>query len=161
MLKKILGKFRALYALAFGSKKLKYFNPDMPVITDEESSKIITELLQGNKAFMISRFGNVEFGAVHFFKATRGFRKYWNFVNGKVEDLKWPKAIQQRMEMNAGFFPPENLLLDRFASKMLEDIKKLLNARLNQHTDGPAFINQWKNSLNHFKKNNIKIIDDL
>ena len=46
-------------------------------------------------------------------------------------------------------------------SKMLEEIKKLLNAWLDQHTDGPAFVNQWKNSLNHFKKNNIKIVEDL
>ena len=44
---------------------------------------------------------------------------------------------------------------------MLEEIKKLLNARLDQHTDGPGFVNQWKNSLNYFKKNNITIIDDL
>ena len=46
-------------------------------------------------------------------------------------------------------------------SKMSEEIKKLLNARLDQHTDGPVFMNQWKSLPNHFKKNNIKTIDNL
>ena len=45
-------------------------------------------------------------------------------------------------------------------NRMLEEVKKLLNVRLDTHTSGPEFVHQWKNSINYFKKHNIKIIED-
>jgi hypothetical protein len=75
---------------------------------------------------MVARFGAVELGCVLNYTAIRSTDPRWRkaaaFVRGEAEAFWWRDSTLRQMHRNAGFFPPDPALFDRFAELMLADM---------------------------------------
>jgi hypothetical protein len=113
--RKIAGK------IGFGPKSVysryKYID-----YTGDEASTLIREKLLAPEPAMIARFGTSELFAVlnAISLQRKGAGKYFRYVTGSHPFLRWDPKVMQGIFVNAGFFPADTKLLDRYAELMID-----------------------------------------
>lgn len=82
-----------------------------PIADKERGNKLISDMIVSGKPFMITRLGSVELGCIVGFLGKQ--------ILGKQ---KYKDKTVAAMVNNAGFFPGDEELLDRFCRLMLEEM---------------------------------------
>jgi hypothetical protein len=98
-----------------------------PDVTRQAASDLIRDRLLGDDPVMIARLGAVELGClVNYLSIHRRapiLGKWLDYVRGRTAAFWWEEGTLASMAQNAGFFPADPLLLDRFSAQMLEDTR--------------------------------------
>ena len=75
---------------------------------------------------MIARFGSVELNALcNALAVSAPDHSAWDFIRGRQPAWWWNRKGMEEMQANAGFFPPDEEHLLRFAELMERDIRSL------------------------------------
>lgn len=86
-------------------------------IEPDEANRIFYEAILGDRPFYIGRLGSVEMECMC---------HYYYFLNrNQGSDKPYPPNVRMIMNINAGFFPPEDRLLDEFARRYDKDLKEM------------------------------------
>ena len=118
---------RLEYELAYARKiyykvKQRYLHIDnlrnhysgKSILNNAQGNNEISNLLEGTAPFMVTRFGSIELACVV------------NFLDKKMRGAKlYKEKTKFSMQNNAGFFPCEELMLDKFSQTMLNDMKEI------------------------------------
>lgn len=116
---------RSIIIALRGKKKYQY--PSMPqmTLTPAEVQDRIKAMLMDDKPCMIARFGSVELQAVvdYLYPATIG--NAWRFVKGEIPAWGYAPSTMRTMRINAGFFPSNPSMLNRFGKLMLDCMKEV------------------------------------
>ncbi|MCH2182000.1 MAG: hypothetical protein MK108_08350 [Mariniblastus sp.] len=105
--------------------------PEVPEIEccGQRASDVIFDAIQSVEPCMVSRFGSVELSgilcSIDSQADTSRIQKFKQFVNGESGFYWWTSSLKRRMHINAGFFPPEEQALNRFGSRILDDISQI------------------------------------
>ncbi len=87
------------------------------ILEDDQANRIIAESLLGAEPFFIGRLGSVELECLC---------HYLYFLNRKENrDMKYPGNVKMMMNVNAGFFPEGDEMLDRFSSLYMESLEEM------------------------------------
>lgn len=87
------------------------------VISNDMANQIILEGLTADKPFFVGRLGSVELECLS---------QYLYLLKRKTLKAKeYPQNVKMMMNINAGFFPTEDPLLDRFSELYLENLQDL------------------------------------
>lgn len=87
------------------------------VLSDEEANRQLYDALTGQEPFFAGRLGSVELECL---------THYLYFLDRKnSKGLPYPDNVKMMMNINAGFFPSENNLLDEFSSLYLKGIREM------------------------------------
>lgn len=151
----VLKVIRKIYGKTLGLKRRTFFNHIPAEYNGQESSDLIYDKLNSDKACMISRLGNVEFNCVYQFKVKNEslFNKYKKFIIGDVDGLDYSIKMKEEIQNNAGFFPPNDKNLDVYAILTISNIKNI---------DVLGSIISYENEFKSDLENSIKInFEDL
>lgn len=112
-----------IYSKIFGNCKL----PTYPrTYGDDEVSKIVSDALDSNKPFMLSRFGAVEISAVYnYIGVIAEKHSVFDYIRGKAPQWWWNEGIRRCMKDNAGFFPNTDDNLLKFGKLMLDSMQQI------------------------------------
>jgi hypothetical protein len=92
----------------------------------EAANDLITALLLKDEPVMIARLGAVELSCIANFKTINsGSRNVLDYITFKSEAFWWDQNTIAQMANNAGFFPPDIAMLERFAMLMMHDMKSV------------------------------------
>jgi hypothetical protein len=92
----------------------------------EAANHLITALLLKEEPVMIARLGAVELSCIANFKTINsGSRNVLDYITFKSEAFWWDQNTIAQMANNAGFFPPDIAMLERFAMLMMYDMKSV------------------------------------
>ncbi len=94
--------------------RLRSPNYNSKILFDQEGNDLIREMISTNLPQMYSRLGYAELACIRFYLQKRSGKK-----------KKYPKQIQFSMRNNAGYFPVNDDLLDKFSQFFLEHIKSV------------------------------------
>lgn len=84
---------------------------------DDEVNELIYNAITSQSPFFIGRLGSVELECLS---------HYLYFIErNKVKDKKYPNNVKMMMNINAGFFPPEDNLLDQFCELYLNGLENM------------------------------------
>jgi hypothetical protein len=101
----------------------------VPRLEGQAASDAIRDVVAGSDPAMIARLGSVELDCLLNHEAIQAvgsrLRKAAAFVAGRSGPFWWADSTLTGMVRNAGFFPPDPLLLERFAERMLDDMLSL------------------------------------
>lgn len=113
---------RKAYLKLSGQKRLN--SPDPDVLDKTAAATLISEKLLGDAPVMIARLGAVELSSVANFRSIqKGGKYYLEYIKGKSEAFWWDRNTMFLMANNAGFFPANPHMLEKFALQMVEDMK--------------------------------------
>jgi hypothetical protein len=99
---------------------------DRATVTEQAASDLIRDRILDDEPVLIARLGAVETGcllsylAIHEGGST--LRKSLRYIRGSATAFWWDESTVATMTQNAGFFPADPLLLDRFCARMLGDL---------------------------------------
>ena len=110
---------RALVAFR-GKRKYVFPRISRPIVPASEVQEIIRSKLSDDSPCMIARFGSVEMQAIVDYLYPPTFRNAIRFVKGECPSWGFAPSTVHTMHINAGFFPPQKELLQRFGSLMIE-----------------------------------------
>jgi hypothetical protein len=100
-----------------------------PSITHQAASDLIKERLLSDAPLMIARFGAVELNCLLQYRSISDesavLRKSLAYVSGRAPAFWWEESTLDAMTRNAGFFPRDSSLLERFSRQMLNDIHEV------------------------------------
>ena len=111
----------------------KVFHTDISFETDghfeykgEAASNLISKKLLGTEPAMICRFGCFELNCVaNYARPHQPFYKNaFDFIRGRTNYFWWEK-IYENMSVNAGFFPVNYPMTERFCKLMLDDMQQV------------------------------------
>lgn len=109
--------------------------------------------LEKNEPLMISKFGTIELAVLvqHKFFLKKNYTKsdYFEFFKGNIPSLGWKNNIDG-LCTNAGFFPNDSNLLDKYYQINIESMKQI--DILGSYCENEKF---FKKELEHSKKINI------
>ena len=93
-------------------------------VEGEAASDLIRSKLSGNEPTMICRFGCFELNCVsNYIRPQRSFYKNaFDFMRGRINYFWWEK-IFENMSVNAGFFPANYTMIERFCKLMQDDMQ--------------------------------------
>lgn len=95
----------------------------------QKSNNLIYNLLESDKPCMISRFGTIEIGIVSnylmIYKKKSLFSKILEYITDNVGLPWWDKLYFSSMKNNAGIFPENIDMLERFSKRYLQDIPEI------------------------------------
>jgi len=122
-----LGILRRIKFKFLGKKRNSFFNQNSPQYVFQEASDLIKKLLESEQPCMIARFGSVELDCLDCYKEKqkKTFKRYFRYINGNTNTLDWTETIRETMHNNAGFFPIDDLHLEKFSKLMLRSIDDL------------------------------------
>jgi hypothetical protein len=109
---------------SYGKLAMKDLNPtgSMPLEKDE-ANQLISRKLLGDTPVMIARLGAVELSSIANYKSIiSGKRNLLKYITFKSEAFWWDNNTISQMANNAGFFPSNTFMLERFAMLMMEDM---------------------------------------
>ncbi|MBR6125558.1 hypothetical protein IKQ19_18530, partial [Candidatus Saccharibacteria bacterium] len=91
------------------------------IIDPELASEMIYSLLVSDNPCMICRYGSVELNCVlNYLSIKKGGLPIFNYITNKRYQWWWNKKALGEMQNNAGFFPVEIPLIEKFSEIMLE-----------------------------------------
>jgi hypothetical protein len=115
---------RKIYMKAFLPRKDLYGSH--PVVRNQHANKLIAEAINGPKPVMVARLGAVEASCIGIYKSIHNTgNRPLNYIRGRAEAFWWEENSMSLMANNAGFFPAEPAMLERFSSLMLEDMAQV------------------------------------
>ena len=96
------------------------------LITGQAASDLIRDRLESGRPSLIGRLGATELDTLLNYRAIQApgsaAQKAYRFVTGRSEAFWWYKPNAWRMRDWSGFFPIEDVYLERFAELMLDDV---------------------------------------
>lgn len=96
------------------------------VLRNQEANKAITDAINSPQPVMIARLGAVEASCIGIYKSIHSQQnKKLNYIRGRAEAFWWEENSMKLMANNAGFFPAEPKMLERFALLMLDDMTQV------------------------------------
>jgi hypothetical protein len=99
------------------------------LMTGQAASDLIRERLAGDASTMVARFGSTELVCVLNYLAIERrastIRKSIDYVSGRDEPFWWHPNTTHSMCIASGFFPPDPVLLARYAELTLADLTQL------------------------------------
>ena len=103
------------------------FSSDNVQITGQAASDLIRQKLFSGKPAMIARFGSGELSAAlvyHFAQLPEpSARKAWRYISQEYPEFWWDRTLSRGLTRNAGFFPADETLYDRFAALLIDDMQ--------------------------------------
>lgn len=87
-----------------------------PLLSNEEANQFILESLNDKEPFFVGRLGSVELECLC---------HYLYFLRRATDHESYPNNVKMMMNMNAGFFPSEDGMLDRFSKIYIDGIKNM------------------------------------
>ncbi len=122
----ILKILRKSYKVVSLDKSRPYLTEEFADYSGQQASDIVKGMLLGDAPAMIARFGSNELTCIiNYCSIQQNSKKYFSYVQGKVEAFWWDKGMMEKMGIGAGFFPTETKALEKFAELMLSDMKEL------------------------------------
>ncbi len=91
----------------------------------DESPQLLNDYVASNDPFMIARFGFIELECIAWYLAHRDGFKPWDYIQGKGDFANWSKKSIKYLCINAGFFPQDLQLAERFCELMLDCAKEV------------------------------------
>ena len=118
----ILKCIRKIYRFVSG----KTFPDPECILNRQQANDVIYEGLGSGEPLMMSRFGSIEASCVITLMKRQAnesrLKQYWQYISDNT-DLPWmDRSFLYPIENNAGVFPANLALLERFAARYLEDI---------------------------------------
>ena len=122
--------------LKAAKKVYSFFNPENSAFgrnwkmfsSKEYSNQLIYSKLISDSPCMIARFGAFELNClVNYLGVSRSaqFKSYTQYIKSQSPPWWWNKSILQSMNTNAGFFPANVKMIEKFCELMLRDIKEV------------------------------------
>ena len=130
----ILIALKKIYSIFFLNKKIYYrssfnviYRSSFNVIYDADIvSEKIYNLLVSNKPCMIARLGANEASiASNYTGINSNHRSILNFITGNCPPWWWNKRSFKSFNLNAGFFPIEIPLIEKYCKLMLSDLPQI------------------------------------
>lgn len=107
----------------------------------DEASEIIQMVITSDQPCMIARFGANELNClINFLSIEEGNISWKDYIKGNSFKWWWDAGIVHNLHIGAGFFPPKEPYLTRFAKLMIEDMKQL------------DILGSWLPGENYFEK---------
>ncbi len=99
-----------------------YHYPDilMDLADGNAVQDLIYKILSDEKPCMIARFGSIELQAVVDYLCPPSLKNVKRFIKSEIPAWGYAPSTLRTMHINAGFFPPNQKMLDRFGELMLE-----------------------------------------
>ena len=96
---------------------------------NQDANDYILQCLQENKPLLISKFGTIELDVLEQYivknKKTIRIKDYVNFIRGRINYLSAIKYNIDNLCFNAGFFPNDEGLTERFYQENLQAIQQI------------------------------------
>lgn len=122
-----LDLLRSLHKTLWKKENPYGFSFDNVQITGQAASDLIKQKLLSGKPAMIARFGSGELTAAlvfHFAQLPESSAlKAWRYIRGDYPKFWWGRTLSRGLTRNAGFFPANETLYDRFASLLIDDMQ--------------------------------------
>lgn len=118
--RKIVYYFATLTNPIFHLGDLRRFHHNLKFVElyDEDANKYVYECLMKGEPTLIAKFGSVELEALVQYRLTKvkqySLEDYWEFISSQLPSLGWLENIDHLCK-NAGFFPNDISLLEKFA----------------------------------------------
>ena len=116
----------------FGSTVLKYISShaQLPVCASGQAANdLIRGLIEGDKPFLITRFGSYEMEAllrgIDVQNRASVLKKIGRMLTGEGGPFWWDNSIRGGICWNAGFFPPTDEALNAYSNRCCEDIPQI------------------------------------
>ncbi len=112
-----------LYASLFKGSE---YSMNSIMMTPNEASSMIKQLLLTGRPCMIARFGAFELASVaNYLSVNAPSHSLMKYIKGEQFQWWWNESNLKFMESNAGFFPSNYETISRFSELMLNDAKEL------------------------------------
>jgi len=114
---------RKIYQKLIGQKNNFQVTDTLAQLSARETSQKIKLLLESNEPCFIARFGEVELDAVltYYFMKFPRIIQYKNFIQGISHRGSWSEEILFPLANNAGVFPKNQHIAEKFAKLYLSD----------------------------------------
>lgn len=121
----VLEKLRNLY-IRFSQNDGFHIRPNDIDVSPEEASNIIYSYLMSDAPCMITRFGSTELSTiVGFLEIDKEKHNIIKYIKGECPPW-WNKSILcNKIRDYSGFFPADEILVEKFVKCVLEDIKQI------------------------------------
>lgn len=103
-----------------GKKRFEYSQLTCTMSEGSDVQNRIRQMLSDDAPCMIARFGSVELQSVVDYLFPPTWKNAYRFVKGEIPSWGYAPSTMRTMRINAGFFPPTKIMLDRFGQLMLE-----------------------------------------
>ncbi|MCU0450918.1 MAG: hypothetical protein MUC97_13945 [Bernardetiaceae bacterium] len=101
-----------------------------PILDLAPGNELIAQGLASGRPFMVARFGTAELNCVRNYlqmnelaSVPPGLGRYWRRIKG--HEPTWQASVRQGITNNAGFFPPTDTLLARFAQAFIAHLAQV------------------------------------
>ncbi|MEO0374443.1 MAG: hypothetical protein AAF329_07365 [Cyanobacteria bacterium P01_A01_bin.17] len=117
---------------------------------DQEAGSLIKDQLANSSPCMISRLGRTELRAILIYRTMQEnpniYSKIIKYIRGDIGYFWWNDFIKDKMQVNSGFFPSDEVMLDKFCKRMLSDIRNIniLGSWLDGESCLTSFLKQAK-----------------
>lgn len=91
----------------------------------EESSELITSLLEKSSPCMISRLGNTELHIISNYISSQKRHSVIKYITGRQDSWWFEESWVNALNTGAGVFPVDKQTLTRFSELYIEDIKQI------------------------------------
>jgi hypothetical protein len=119
---KIISKLRSAH------QKLVAAGKPLPqgTLSFKEADVLLNRLFSGSKPLMIARFGAGELNIlVNYFYRKNTFSNTLDYITHKTDYYGWDEMAIDQFCNNAGFFPRDYSLIEKYVELCLEDMKQL------------------------------------
>lgn len=89
----------------------------------EEANNILNRVLSSPKPIMIARFGAFELGMTLSVRTPFNLKNVFRFVTGDIANLGYDRKLARSFCYNAGFFPNDRKLIEKYAELLVNDMK--------------------------------------
>ena len=96
-----------------------------PTLTGQAASDLIKERLLSDAPVLIARFGLVELNCLRQYLAISLPHKPFDYIRGRSPAFWWEESTLDTITQNAGFFPRDPALLERFCRQLLDDVPSI------------------------------------
>lgn len=97
---------------------------DKPQIntSESEANKLIFSALESKKPILIARFGAFEIGIAKGVATPMTLNNIIKLIKGEISSIGYNKKLANSFCNNAGFFPNNHTLIERFAKLLIKDM---------------------------------------
>lgn len=99
------------------------FPNDWMTVRGSKANQLIGTLLNTEKPCLITRFGSIETEAMMAYlyrnEKMSPLQRFYRFASWDIRYVGWEPPLKNKLQNNAGFFPPEEKYLNRFAELYL------------------------------------------
>ncbi|WP_308757434.1 hypothetical protein [uncultured Bacteroides sp.] len=123
----ILKVLKKIYFI-FRKNKQKVEYQNYVEIYDQKANDYILSLLLTEKPHLISKFGTIELNTLTCYKLNKqkkySIKEYFNYIKGDIPCLWWNIGLKPLCK-NAGFFPEDNSLTEKYYQTNINAIKNI------------------------------------